>query len=72
MFSRTKSTVAKPGLKLINDEYAFFNAERVSALHKHVFYLLIKSSNAYFGLHGCNYLKVWLVLKPENINRKTE
>jgi hypothetical protein len=23
-------------------------------------------------MQNCNHLKIWLVLKPENINRKTE
>jgi hypothetical protein len=53
-------------------EQVFFDAERVSVVYKRVFYLLNKSSGAFFGWHGCNYLKVWLVLKPENIKRKTE
>jgi len=37
LFSRSKSTGDKTGLKLIRDEYVFFNAERVSVLNKYVF-----------------------------------
>ena len=54
-------------VKLKGAEQVFFDAERVFAVHKYVFHLLIKSPGA-FGRKGCNYLKVCLVLEPEIIN----
>jgi len=37
LFSRSKSTGDKPGLKLNHDEHVFFNAERVLGMHEDVF-----------------------------------